>query len=71
MNRLGIGALMPMDRDNWQTLSARDCWERLYEIGGALRRMGQPDRAERVEKVANELYPGKIKPAPIVPRTTT
>jgi hypothetical protein len=56
---------------DWQTLSARDCWENLYEIGGALRRMGKPNAAQHVERVADELYPGRIKPAPIVPRTTT
>lgn len=56
---------------NWQTMAKRDCWEALYEIGGALRRMGMPHKASRVEKIAGELYPGMIKPAPIVPRTTT
>jgi hypothetical protein len=56
---------------DWQSLSERDCCDTLYQIGGALRRMGKLDLAMQAEKVAGELYPGKIKPAPIVPRTTT
>lgn len=56
---------------DWQTLSEKDCCDALYQIGGALRRVGRVTLALRTEKIANELYPGKIKPAPIVPRTTT
>jgi hypothetical protein len=56
---------------DWQTLSQKDCCDALYQIGGALRRIGKIGLALEVEKIANELYPGEIKPAPIVPRTTT
>lgn len=56
---------------DWQKLSERDCCDALYQIGGALRRMGKFDMAKRAEKIADALYPGKIKPAPIVSRTTT
>lgn len=56
---------------DWQRLSEKDCCEALYQIGGALRRMGKFDLAHDAEKIANTLYPGKIKPAPIVPRTTS
>lgn len=55
----------------WQTASEDDCCKALYQIGGALRRAGKIDLALDAEKIANALYPGKIKPAPIVPRTTT
>lgn len=55
----------------WQTLSQKDCSDALYQIGGALRRMGDIDLALDAEKIADALYPGKIKPAPIIPRTTT
>lgn len=33
--------------------------------------MGKIDLAMKAEKVADSLYPGEIKPAPIVPRTHT
>lgn len=56
---------------DWQKLSERDCCDALYQIGGALRRMGKYDLALKSEEIANRLYPGQIKPAPIVPRTTT
>lgn len=56
---------------DWQTLSQKDCCDALYQIGGALRRMGKYDLALKSEEIANTLYPGQIKPAPIVPRTTT
>lgn len=56
---------------DWQTLTQKECCSALYEIGGALRRMGKITEARRVEKVADSLYPGDIKPAPIVPHTTT
>jgi hypothetical protein len=56
---------------NWQTASEKDCCDALYQIGGALRRTGKIDLAQDAERIANALYPGKIKPAPIVPRTTT
>lgn len=59
------------ERLDWRTVSERDCSDALYQIGGALRRVGKFDLAQDVEKVAAALYPGKIKPAPIVPRTTT
>lgn len=56
---------------NWQGLSEKDCCDALYQIGAALRHKGRVDLALRAEKIANALYPGEIKPAPIVPRTTT
>ncbi|MCP1732400.1 hypothetical protein [Bradyrhizobium phage ppBeUSDA76-2] len=56
---------------DWQKLSERDCCDALYQIGGALRRMQKTSLAQDAEKIADALYPGKIKPAPIVPRTTT
>jgi len=56
---------------NWQKLTERECCAALYQIGGALRRMGKSDLARQSEKIADVLYPGEIKPAPIVPRTTT
>ena len=56
---------------DWQTLSQKDCCDALYQIGGALRRIRKFDLANDAEKIADALYPGKIKPAPIVPRTTT
>jgi hypothetical protein len=56
---------------DWQTLSEKECCDALYQIGGALRRMGKYDLALKSEEIANRLYPGQIKPAPIVPRTTT
>jgi hypothetical protein len=56
---------------DWQNLSERDCCDALYQIGGALRRMGKNALAKRSEKIADALYPGEIKPAPIVPRSTT
>jgi hypothetical protein len=56
---------------NWQTLTRRACSDILYQIGGALRRMDEIDLALDAEKIANALYSGEIKPAPIVPRTTT
>jgi hypothetical protein len=56
---------------DWKTLSQKDCSDALYQIGGALRRMGNVKLALDAEKIADTLYPGKIKPAPIVPRTTT
>lgn len=56
---------------DWQTLNQKDCCDALYQIGGALRRMGKYDLALKAEAIANDLYPGQIKPAPIVPRTTT
>lgn len=55
----------------WQTASEKDCCDALYQIGGALRRIGKFDLARDAEKIADVLYPGKIKPAPIVPRTRT
>lgn len=55
---------------DWRKLDQEDCSNSLYEIGGALRRMGKYALAARAEKLANLLYDGKIKPAPIVPRTT-
>jgi len=54
---------------DWRTMTDEDCWQSLYEIGGALRRMRKLALAKRVENVADALYPGEIKPAPIVPRT--
>jgi hypothetical protein len=59
---------IPLD---WRTMTADDCQRALYEIGGALRSMQRHALAIRVEKVANILYPGKIKPLPIIPRTTS
>lgn len=56
---------------DWQKLSEKDCCHALYQIGGALRRMQKVVLAQNAEKIADELYPGEIKPAPIVPRTTT
>lgn len=56
---------------DWQKLSQRDCCDALYQIGGALRRMGKFELAKRSEKIADKLYPGEIKPAPIVPRSVT
>jgi hypothetical protein len=56
---------------DWQKLSQQDCCSALYQIGGALRRVGKYDLALKSERIADELYPGQIKPAPIVPRTTT
>lgn len=56
---------------DWQKLSERDCCDALYQIGGALRKFGKFDMARRAEKIADTLYPGDIKPAPIIPRTTT
>lgn len=55
----------------WQKLSQKDCCDALYQIGGALRGMGKIGLARSAEAIADKLYPGKIKPAPIVPRTTT
>ena len=66
-----VGGFTERPSLNWQTLSQKDCSDALYQIGGALRRMRKFDLANQAEKVADELYPGKIKPAPIVPRTTT
>lgn len=60
-----------MNSMDWQSLSQKDCCDALYQIGGALRRMGKIALAQDAEKIADELYPGKIKPAPIVPKTTT
>lgn len=54
---------------DWRKLDQEDCCQSLYEIGGALRRMGRYSLAQRAEKIASALYPGEIKPAPIVPRT--
>ncbi len=56
---------------DWKTLSQDDCCRALYEVGGALRRMGKYDLAKRSEKIADKLYPGEIKPLPIIPRTTS
>lgn len=56
---------------SWQTLTQKGCSDILYQIGGALRRMGKIELALEAEKIADALYPGAIKPAPIVPRTTT
>lgn len=56
---------------DWQKLSEKDCCDALYQIGGALRRMGKFNLAAQSEKIAAKLYPGEIKPAPIVPRITT
>ena len=56
---------------DWQTLTQKECCDALYQIGGALRRMGRIHLASEAEKIADKLYPGEIKPAPIVPRTTT
>lgn len=53
----------------WQDLDQNTCCSNLYQIGGALRRLGQYALAVRVEKIADKLYPGAIKPSPIVPRT--
>lgn len=58
-------------RLDWQTASQADCSDALYQIGGALRRIGRFDLAQSADKIAEELYYGEIKPAPIVPRTTT
>ena len=55
----------------WQELTEKECCDALYQIGGALRRMKKFDLATRSEKIADKLYPGEIKPAPIVPRTIT
>lgn len=55
---------------NGLTLTQDEACGALYQIGGALRRMGKFDLAKRAEKIADKLYPGKIKPAPIVYRTT-
>jgi len=55
----------------WQTATQYECCSALYEIGGALRRMGKIGLARRAEKIADRLYPGEIKPAPIVPRITS
>lgn len=55
---------------DWKLLDQEDCCSNLYEIGGALRAMGKFRQAARIEKVANELFPGAIKPIPIVPKTT-
>jgi hypothetical protein len=54
---------------DWKTATEEQCWQELYQIGGALRRMRKFDLARRAEKIADRLYPGEIKPAPIVPRT--
>lgn len=54
---------------DWKTLTQDEASRELYQIGGALRRMGKFALAKRAEKIADALYPGKIKPAPIVPRT--
>ena len=59
------------DRICWQDLDEQQCCDALYQIGGALRRMGNFDLAADAEKISNELHPGGIKPAPIVPRTIT
>jgi hypothetical protein len=59
------------ERLEWQALSLSDCCSDLYQIGGALRSHGKFTLAAKVEKIADTLYPGDIKPAPIVPRTTT
>ena len=59
------------ERLDWRTASEKDCSDALYQIGGALRRVGKIDLALDAEKIADALYPGEIKPAPIVPRTTT
>ena len=56
---------------DWQKLSTGDCCAALYQIGGALRRFQHFDLAKQAEQIADALYPGEIKPAPIVPRTTT
>jgi len=59
------------DSIRWQSLTRRACSEILFQVGGALRRMGETNLALDAEKIAGALYPGEIKPAPIVPRTTT
>lgn len=56
---------------DWRTMDAKDCCDNLYVIGGALRSMQKHALAIRVEKVANALYPGEIKPLPIIPRSTS
>lgn len=56
---------------DWRTLSEKECCDALYQIGGALRRVGRIHLAAQAERIADKLYPGEIKPAPIVPRTTT
>lgn len=60
-----------MSEHDWRTMTQKDCCDELYQIGGALRRMGKYDLALKAESIANDLYPGQIKAAPIVPRTTT
>lgn len=59
------------ERLDWRTASEKDCSSALYQIGGALRRVGKIELALDAEKIADALYSGAIKPAPIVPRTTT
>ncbi len=54
---------------DWRGLTQSDCCDALYQIGGALRRDGKFALAQRTEKIADALYSGAIKPAPIVPRT--
>ena len=56
---------------DWRKLDQEDCCTSLYEIGAALRRMGKYALAARCEKIGARLYPGRVKPAPIVPRTIT
>lgn len=56
---------------SWKTLTRAACSDILYQVGGALRRLGETNLALDAEKIAAALYPGAIKSAPIVPRTTT
>ena len=53
----------------WDKMTDEDVCSYSFELAGALRQRGKFNQAKSLQKIADDLYNGKIKPAPIIPRT--